>query len=83
MDEIKPMLGHDRVVSSKPDLGLVSQLRSFVLLARRPKGNPQTRVWVNTRLGLYYCPDSKLYGRIEPGLYMLQASALQHGTSQP
>jgi len=77
--ETKPMLGQDPGVFSKPDLGFVSLLRSFVPLAGRPKGNPQTRVWVNTRSGLYYCPNSKLYGRIEPGLYMLQASALQHG----
>jgi len=78
-DETKPMLGQGPVVFSKPDLGLVSLLRSFVPLARTPKGNPQTRIWVNTRSGLYYCPDSKLYGHIAPGLYMLQASALQHG----
>jgi len=77
--ETKPMLGQGPVVFSKPDLGLVSLLRSFVHLDGRPKGNPQTRVWVNTRSGLYYCPDSKLYGHIEPGLYVLQASALQHG----
>lgn len=37
------------------------------------------RVWVNRRSGLYYCLQSKFYGRMHPGLVMRQGSALQEG----
>ena len=37
------------------------------------------RVWVNRRSGFYYCHHSKFYGRIHPGFYLRQGSALQRG----
>jgi len=37
------------------------------------------KIWANTRSGLYYCKDSKLYGKLTPGLYMLQSKAIQTG----
>jgi hypothetical protein len=36
-------------------------------------------VWVNRRSGLYYCRNSRFYGRMHPGLSMQQGSALQKG----
>lgn len=36
-------------------------------------------VWVNRRSGLYYCRDSRFYGRIYPGESMRQGSALERG----
>jgi hypothetical protein len=36
-------------------------------------------VWVNRRSGLYYCRQSKFYGRIWPGESMRQGAALQKG----
>jgi hypothetical protein len=36
-------------------------------------------VWVNRRSGLYYCHESKFYGKIWPGETMQQGSALQKG----
>jgi hypothetical protein len=36
-------------------------------------------VWVNSRSGLYYCHDSKFYGRMNPGASMRQESALLKG----
>lgn len=36
-------------------------------------------VWVNRRSGLYYCRDSKFYGRMRPGEPMEQESALLKG----
>ena len=38
-----------------------------------------TKIWANQRSGLYYCPDSKLYGKITPGAYMSQSEAIQNG----
>jgi hypothetical protein len=39
----------------------------------------EVKIWANKRSGLYFCPDSKLYGKLTPGNYMLQGEALQHG----
>jgi hypothetical protein len=36
-------------------------------------------VWVNKRSGLYYCHDSKFFGRMRPGINMRQESALLKG----
>lgn len=36
-------------------------------------------VWVNMRSGLYYCRQSKFYGRMHPGFYIRQGNALQKG----
>ena len=41
------------------------------------------RVWVNRRSGFYYCPDSKLYGKLKPGFFMSQGKALQAGYRPP
>jgi hypothetical protein len=37
------------------------------------------KVWAYKKTGLYYCPDSKLYGKIKPGVYMTQEKALERG----
>jgi len=37
------------------------------------------KVWAYKTTGLYYCPDSKLYGKIKPGVYMTQEKALERG----
>ncbi len=39
----------------------------------------EVKIWANKRSGLFYCPDSKLYGKLAPGIYMSQGEALQHG----
>ena len=36
-------------------------------------------VWVNRRSGLYYCHDSRFFGRISPGTFMEQQVAMQKG----
>ena len=36
-------------------------------------------VWVYRQTGLYYCPDSKLYGKLRPGGYMTQEQAQARG----
>ena len=37
------------------------------------------KVWTYKKTGLYYCPDSKLYGKVKPGVYMTQEKALGRG----
>jgi hypothetical protein len=50
---------------------------------RRPQNLGQAqlklRVWAAKSTGLYYCPDSALYGHAAPGRYMSQGEALQEG----
>jgi hypothetical protein len=53
---------------------------------RLPQLNPPTvaaativKVWTYKKTGLYYCPDSKLYGKVKPGVYMTQEKALERG----
>jgi hypothetical protein len=41
------------------------------------------RVWVNSRSGFYYCPDSKLYGKLKPGFFTSQGKAQQAGYRPP
>lgn len=44
-----------------------------------PPTNVKQAVWVNRRSGLYYCRDSKLYGKMQPGSSMPQETALLKG----
>ena len=37
------------------------------------------KVWTYKKTGVYYCPDSKLYGKVKPGDYMAQETALERG----
>ena len=53
-----------------------------VLFQPSPKvtgDKPSVKIWANQRSGLYYCPDSKLYGKLTPGTYMSQSEAIQNG----
>jgi hypothetical protein len=36
-------------------------------------------VWIYKKTAQYYCPDSKLYGKFKPGMYMMQDDALERG----
>jgi len=44
-----------------------------------PTTDMKHRVWVNRRSGLYYCRDSRFYGKMHPGISMRQESALLKG----
>ena len=37
------------------------------------------KVWTHKNTGFYYCPDSKFYGKLNPGAYMTQDDALERG----
>ncbi len=43
------------------------------------RGNPSTKVWVNTRSGVYHCPGTRYYGNTKNGQYMTQADAQKQG----
>jgi hypothetical protein len=43
------------------------------------RGNPSTRVWVNTNSGVYHCPGTRWYGATKAGEYMSQKDAQQKG----
>ena len=44
-----------------------------------PTTDMKHSVWVNRRSGLYYCRESKFYGKMRPGVSMRQESALLKG----
>lgn len=54
-------------------LGIVPEIHAV--------SNPNLKVWVNKRSGFYYCPDSKFYGKMKPGVFMTETEALQTGHS--
>jgi len=39
------------------------------------KGNPETKVWIDTRTGLYYCPGASEYGKTTRGRFAKQRNA--------
>ena len=45
------------------------------------KARLKVKVWVNKSTGIYYCPDSPIYGHSEPGAYVDQGEAVQDGYS--
>lgn len=51
----------------------------FRVPPKESSAKPAVRIWASKRSGLYYCPDSKLYGKLRPGVYMSQGEALQSG----
>lgn len=59
---------------------LVAKLQA---MTATPPAAPTTdmkhKVWVNRRSGLYYCRESRFYGKMHPGTSMLQESALLNG----
>src|SRR5262249_8823606 len=42
-------------------------------------GDPLVKVWVNTKSGIYHCPDTPWYGDTKNGQYMLQKEAQAQG----
>jgi hypothetical protein len=55
-------------------------LRLYGTVRKPPFGNSQeVQVWASQRSGLYYCPGTRLYGKLQPGKNMSERSALQSG----
>lgn len=42
-------------------------------------GNPNVKVWVNTKSGVYHCPGDRWYGTTKQGEYMTQKQAQEKG----
>jgi hypothetical protein len=45
------------------------------------KATLKVKVWVDKSTGIYYCPDSPMYGHSESGAYIAQGEAVQTGYS--
>lgn len=62
---------------------LVEKLRSTHSIAalEAPSVSAATlfQVWAVKKTGWYYCPDSRLYGKVKPGTYLNEETALQRG----
>ena len=41
--------------------------------------NPNVTVWVNTKSGVYHCPNTRWYGNTKNGTYMTQKEAVSKG----
>ena len=41
--------------------------------------NPSVTVWVNTKSGVYHCPNTRWYGNTKNGKYMTQSEAQSKG----
>ena len=75
-----PGASHRRKAAPDADLSMFEKLLLSLGLAEAPeqpeyKGNPDTRVWVDLRTALYYCPGSDLYGKTDKGKLTSQRSA--------
>jgi len=42
-------------------------------------GNPNVKVWLNTKSGVYHCPGTRWYGNTKQGEYMSQKQAQDQG----
>ncbi len=62
-----------------PVLNLPSLSELFRPTPKVTTEKSSVKIWANQRSGLYYCPDSKLYGKLTPGTYMSQTEAIQNG----
>lgn len=66
-------------VHTSPE-ALVEKIQSISMRhSDAPSIDVKHSVWVNWRSGLYYCRQSKFYGRMTPGEYMRQGIALERG----
>jgi GAF domain-containing protein len=65
---------------AEPDISPFDRLLISLGLAEPPKapekkGNPDTKVWVDTHSALYYCPGADLYGKTPKGKFTSQREA--------
>ncbi len=47
--------------------------------AQQQPERKEVRVWVNTKTGVYHCPDSRWYGKTKQGKYMGECEAIKGG----
>jgi hypothetical protein len=64
----------------EPELSFFEKMLVGLGLAEAPPpptytGNPRTRVWIDTRTALYYCPGQQFYGNTPEGRYSSQIQA--------
>jgi hypothetical protein len=61
--------------SSRPALPITHATDVLI----QSQGNPNVRVWVNTKSGVYHCPGTRWYGNTKEGEYMTQKQAQASG----
>ena len=74
--------GHHKPAPIDPtaNLSLFDRMLISVGLADPPevpedRGDPSTKVWIDTHTALYYCPGAELYGKTAKGKYASQRDA--------
>ena len=65
--------------SSAPSPPSASKSSATPAPSDEPQGNPDIRVWVNTKSSVYHCPGTHWYGATKSGEYMKQSEAQQKG----
>jgi hypothetical protein len=58
-------------------LGLSTQ--QFAYTQTQNVGNPNVKVWVNTKTRVYHCPATRWYGNTREGEFMTQKQAQEKG----
>lgn len=54
-------------------------IQQFAYAQTQNVGNPNVKVWVNTKSGVYHCPGTRWYGNTKQGEYMTQKQAQDKG----
>jgi hypothetical protein len=62
-----------------PDAKAIQTKPSASQPSSEAQGNPDVKVWVNTKSGVYHCPGTHWYGITKSGEYMKQSEAQQKG----
>lgn len=65
--------GESGVKANSGDAGVSSRAPTL------SSGNPDVTVWVNTKSGIYHCPNTRWYGNTKNGKYMTQKEAQLEG----
>jgi DNA-binding NarL/FixJ family response regulator len=67
---------HDALEEKFPWIGLIlGKTKLKAMPSEIYKGNPDVKVWIDMKTGLYYCPGSQEYGKTARGKYAKQRNA--------
>lgn len=53
--------------------------QQFAYAQTQNAGNPNAKVWVNVKSGVYHCPGTRWYGNTKQGEYLSQKQAQEKG----
>jgi hypothetical protein len=78
-DSIGKMTPKDFAASVLPNVGQETSSASGLAGQTRNDIGSGVKVWVNTKSGVFHCPDSRWYGKTKQGEYMSESEALKNG----